>query len=258
MEETKGIRINQYLSRAGVCARRQADVLIEAGHVRINGRPAQIGQLVQPGDTVTCEGKPVQPKQKPVLLMLHKPEGIECTADPANPDNVIAFVSYPSRLFYVGRLDKRSSGLLLLTNDGTFANDLQRAANYHEKEYVVTVDKEITGSFLQNMRQGVHLTAKRNGETVLDAVTRPCKVKQTGKKTFQIILTQGLNRQIRRMCETLGYRVVKLKRIRILNLELGTLAEGEWKEVPPEIWEKMKQDMKRDGKPRRRSGVEET
>lgn len=243
MEDTTGVRINKYLSEAGICSRRQADCLIAEGKVLINGKTAQPGQKVTASDIVICEGKTVTAGQKRVLLMLNKPVGIECTTDRRNPDNIVDYVGYPVRIYPVGRLDKNSCGLILLSNDGAFANQLMKAANYHEKEYIVTVNKPITKEFITQMAGGVHITASRNGAVILDAVTRPCPVKQIGERTFQIILTQGLNRQIRRMCQALGYEVKTLKRIRIVNLELGTLKEGQWKAVTPQMWQALEQAM---------------
>lgn len=219
MEETgqEYIRLNKYLSDAGFCSRREADRLMTEGKVLVDGRKAELGMRILPDARITVDGTPVKKEVEKVLIALNKPAGIVCTAQKKDKKNVVDFVNYPVRVYPVGRLDKDSTGLLLLTNDGELVNKIMRAGNYHEKEYIVTVDKEITSSFCRNMASGV---------AILDTVTRPCKVEQLGDKKFRIILTQGLNRQIRRMCEALGYRVRTLKRIRIMNIELGDLQEG--------------------------------
>lgn len=215
--EEKEIRLNKYLSDSGVCSRREADRLIQQGLVRINGQPVQMGQKVTPADQVTVNGRPVHPADEKVYLLFHKPRGIECTEQKKVKNNIIQYLNYPVRITYAGRLDKDSEGLMLMTNDGDLINNMMRARNGHEKEYLVTVDKPITDDFLKGMAQGV---------PILDTITRPCTITQTGKYTFRIILTQGLNRQIRRMCEFFHYKVTKLKRVRILNLELGNLPLG--------------------------------
>lgn len=215
--EEKEIRLNKYLSDSGVCSRREADRLIQQGLVRINGQPVQMGQKVTPADQVTVNGRPVHPADEKVYLLFHKPRGIECTEQKKVKNNIIQYLNYPVRITYAGRLDKDSEGLMLMTNDGDLINNMMRARNGHEKEYLVTVDKPITDDFLKGMAQGV---------PILDTITRPCTITQTGKYTFRIILTQGLNRQIRRMCEYFHYKVTKLKRVRILNLELGSLPLG--------------------------------
>jgi 23S rRNA pseudouridine2604 synthase len=250
MEEKNGIRINKYLSEYGICSRRQADKLIEAGAVLVNGVAATPGMKVTDTDVVLCQGVLVRAVKKQILIMLNKPEGIECTTDAANPDNIVDFVGYPTRIYPVGRLDKNSCGLILLSNDGTLANNLMRAANYHEKEYVVTVNQPVTKPFLTKMAKGVHIRASRNGTVILDAVTRPCKVwaEKENDKTFHIILTQGLNRQIRRMCDALGYQVIKLKRVRIVNIKLGTLPEGKWQEVPAAQIKELEQQVNKGGR----------
>lgn len=216
MERTE-IRLNKYLSDSGVCSRREADRLIQQGQVRINGLPVQIGQKVMSGDLVTVKGKPIRLADEKIYLLFHKPRGIECTEQKKVKNNIIQYLNYPVRITYAGRLDKDSEGLMLMTNDGDLINNMMRARNGHEKEYLVTVDKPITEDFLKNMAQGV---------PILDTITRSCTITQTGKYTFRIILTQGLNRQIRRMCEYFHYKVTKLKRVRILNLELGSLPLG--------------------------------
>lgn len=215
--EKNEIRLNKYLSDSGVCSRREADRLIQQGLVRINGQPVLMGQKVTSTDQVTVNGRLVRPADEKVYLLFHKPRGIECTEQKKVKNNIIQYLNYPVRVTYAGRLDKDSEGLMLMTNDGDLINDMMRARNGHEKEYLVTVDKPITGDFLKGMAQGV---------PILDTITRPCTITQTGTYTFRIILTQGLNRQIRRMCEYFHYKVTKLKRVRILNLELGSLPLG--------------------------------
>lgn len=218
-EET---RINKYLSECGFCSRREADRLLEAGRISINGQVAVMGTKVKTGDTVLVDGKPVKNHEKPVILAVNKPQGIVCTTAKVEKDNIVDFVNYKQRVYPVGRLDKSSEGLILMTNMGDLVNKIMRAGNYHEKEYLVTVNKDITDDFLEKMRNGV---------PILDTVTRPCTVEKIGRRKFRIILTQGLNRQIRRMCEYLEYRVVYLKRIRIMNIKLGDLKTGEYREL---------------------------
>ncbi len=221
-EEKEEVRINKFLSEAGVCSRREADRYIEEGKVMIDGVPAQMGSRVTRDNVVTFCGKPVQQEKKLVLIAFHKPAGIVCTTDHDEPDNIIDYIGYNMRIYPIGRLDKDSEGLILLTNDGNIVNKILRAENNHEKEYIVSVNKEITADFIKKMGEGV---------PILDTVTKPCKVKQIDKYTFRIILTQGLNRQIRRMCEYLGYRVVYLRRIRIMNILLGRLKTGDYRNV---------------------------
>lgn len=216
-------RINKFLSESGFCSRREADKLIEQGRVTINGKVPEMGTKISDGDVVKVDGRLISPpKEKPVYILLNKPIGIVCTTDQQREkNNIIDFVKHPKRIFPVGRLDKESEGLIILTNDGDIVNKILRARNHHEKEYVVMVDKPITPEFLHKMRNGV---------SILDTVTRPCDVKQIGPKRINIILTQGLNRQIRRMCEVLGYEVVKLKRVRIMNLVLD-VPIGQWRDM---------------------------
>ena len=225
MKETKrktedAVRINKYLSQAGICSRRQADTYVEEGRVEVDGEIAVSGTKVLPGQSVTFDGKPVKIQEDLIFLAFHKPRGIVCTASKEEKDNIIDYINYPTRIYPVGRLDKDSQGLILLTNDGEAANQIMKARNYHEKEYLVTVDKPVTEEFLQHMARGV---------PILDTVTRACQVKKEGKKTFRIVLTQGLNRQIRRMCEALGYKVVTLKRVRIMQIRLGDLKPGQYR-----------------------------
>lgn len=221
-DEMEQIRLNKYLSDNGVCSRREADRLTEKGLITVNGEKAVLGMKIDPGARVCLRGKEVKRQEEKVLLAFHKPAGIVCTAEKREKNNVIDFLKYPLRIFPVGRLDKDSTGLLLMTNDGELVNKIMRAGNYHEKEYIVQVNRPINQEFCRKMASGV---------PILDTVTRPCQVKKINDTTFQIVLTQGLNRQIRRMCETLGYRVVTLKRVRIMNIRLGNLKEGSYRKV---------------------------
>ncbi len=223
MEEQKTTRINKYLSEVGYCSRRAADKLIDQGRVTINGKVPEMGTKVVDGDKVAVDGVVVSPDQEAfVYLAFHKPVGIVCTTDTrVEKDNIIEYINYPKRIFPIGRLDKPSEGLIFMTNDGDIVNKILRARNNHEKEYEVTVDQPITPSFIQQMSNGV---------PILDTVTRRCKVEQISRFKFKIILTQGLNRQIRRMCEYLGYDVVRLKRNRIMNVNLD-LPVGQWRDL---------------------------
>jgi 23S rRNA pseudouridine2604 synthase len=232
--EEKGIRINKFLSEAGVCSRREADRQIEAGNVTIDGKTADTGARVQQGQTVCYQGRVVSKEEEMILIALHKPAGVVCTAEKREKNNVIDYLNYPKRIYPVGRLDKDSEGLLLLTNNGDIVNNMMRAGNMHEKEYLVTVNKPVTESFLRGLAGGVPLVE-------LGVTTRKCKVEQTGKKQFRIVLTQGLNRQIRRMCEYFGYRVEKLVRTRIMNIELGELEYGKYRDVTPEEYKRLQQ-----------------
>ena len=223
MEETQAVRINKYLSEIGYCSRRAADKLIQEERITVNGKPVEMGLKVTPADEIAVDGITVdQAGDKPVYIAFNKPVGIVCTTDTrVEKDNIIDYINFPTRIFPIGRLDKPSEGLIFLTNDGDIVNKILRARNQHEKEYVVTVNRPITDEFIQKMAAGV---------PILDTVTRPCKVKQTHKKEFRIILTQGLNRQIRRMCEYLDYRVVTLKRVRIMNVSLD-VGKGKWRHL---------------------------
>lgn len=216
------IRLNKFLSDSGVCSRREADKYIEAGKVKINGQVALMGQRVGKNDEVTFNNKKISIEKNLILLAFNKPVGIECTSDRKNPDNIIDFIKYPKKIFYIGRLDKNSSGLILMTNDGNLADKISKSVNHHEKEYIVKVNKKINDKFIDKMSSGVD---------ILDTTTRECKVEKIDDYTFNIILTQGLNRQIRRMCEALSYKVVDLKRIRVLNIELGRLKIGDYRNV---------------------------
>lgn len=223
MKEHTSTRINKYLSEVGYCSRRAADKLINEGRVSVNGIVPEMGTKITKEDEVRVDGELIsKPKEKPVYLAFNKPVGIVCTTDTkVEKDNIIDYINYPKRIFPIGRLDKPSEGLIFLTNDGDIVNKILRARNNHEKEYFVTVNKPITNNFIQKMSSGV---------PILDTVTRTCKVEQIGKNKFKIILTQGLNRQIRRMCEFLDYRVVKLKRTRIMNVSLDTQV-GKWRNL---------------------------
>lgn len=223
MEES--IRLNKYLSDAGVCSRRAADKAIEEGKVLINGAPAVMGQKVTSGDTVEYCGQVVSnADKKPVLIAYNKPVGIVCTAEKREKNNIVDHINYPQRIYPIGRLDKDSNGLILLTNQGDLVNKIMRGVNAHEKEYIVTVDKDIDADFIRKMSEGVYLDE-------LEVTTRKCKVKKLGPNKFNIVLTQGLNRQIRRMCQMLGYKVRTLKRVRIMNIELGDLKEDTYRDV---------------------------
>lgn len=219
------IRLNKYISEAGECSRRTADKYIEEGRVKINGQVAIMGQKVFPGDEVTLNGKKIDNNNNRIIMAYNKPMGLTCTADERDETNIFKHINYPVRLHYVGRLDKDSHGLLLLTNDGDLSNKIQKSVNNHEKEYRVRVNKPLTGDFLKQMSEGV---------PILDTVTKKCLVKKLDNYSFSIVLTQGLNRQIRRMCEALDYRVVNLKRIRVINIRLGNMRPGELRRLTPE------------------------
>lgn len=229
---TEGIRINKFLSEAGVCSRREADRQIEEGNVAIDGKRAEMGSRVMPGQRVLFLGRPVQKEEEKILIALHKPKGIVCTAEKREKDNIVDFIHYPKRIYPVGRLDKDSSGLILMTNQGEIVNKMMRAGNMHEREYVVTVNKPLTEPFLRGLAGGVPLVE-------LGVTTRKCQVKKLGKRKFMIVLTQGYNRQIRRMCEYFGYRVESLKRVRIMNILLGDLEPGAYRQVTGEEYRKL-------------------
>ena len=222
LQKSEPIRLNKYLSEAGVCSRREADRLIETGRVTVDGQRAQTGMRIVPGQVVKVGNKVVSKQDEMIVLAVNKPRGIVCTEERRERDSIVRFLNYPVRVTYIGRLDKDSHGLLLMTNNGDIINKMMRAANKHEKEYKVTVDKEITEDFLKKMASGV---------PILDTVTRPCTVKKIGKYTFSIILTQGLNRQIRRMCEALGYEVKDLLRVRVMNITLDGLKDGQYRKL---------------------------
>lgn len=233
MEEDRSVRINKYLSEVGYCSRRGADKLIEERRVTINGKVPEMGTKIMPGDEVRVDGKLISPpKEEHVYIAFNKPIGIVCTTDvKVEKDNIIDYINHPKRIFPIGRLDKPSEGLILLTSDGDIVNKILRARNNHEKEYVVTVDRPITAEFIRRMSNGV---------PILDTVTRKCHVEQVSRFVFKIILTQGLNRQIRRMCEYLNYSVVKLVRIRIMHVKLD-VPIGQWRNLTPEELEKFLQ-----------------
>ena len=216
------IRLNKFLSESGVCSRREADRLIESGKVTVDGKRAEMGMKVTDSQVVRVGKKVIRPQDEMVLLAVNKPVGIVCTEEKKEKNNIIQFLNYPTRITYIGRLDKDSEGLLLMTNNGDIINKMMRSGNQHEKEYKVTVNKPITPEFIQKMAGGV---------PILDTVTRKCEVEMIGKYKFRIVLTQGLNRQIRRMCEYLGYKVTRLERVRVMNIELGNLKPGEYRKV---------------------------
>jgi 23S rRNA pseudouridine2604 synthase len=218
MLESKSL--NKYISETGICSRREADKLIEEGRVKINNVVAQKGNRVSEGDTVEIDGKPLRNKPETVYIALNKPPGVTCTTDLKDRDNIIEFMEYPERIFPIGRLDKASDGLIFMTNDGDIVNKILRAGNNHEKEYVVTVDKPIDEIFIRKMGNGIK---------ILDTVTQKCEVSQEGERKFRIILKQGLNRQIRRMCDALGYNVRTLTRVRIMNITLKDLPSCKWR-----------------------------
>ena len=228
----EAVRINKYLSEAGVCSRRGADRLIEEGRVSVNGTLAFLGSVVKNSDEVRLDGELVSKKTDKILIAFNKPRGIVCTtADPKSKDvNIIEYINYSERIFPVGRLDKDSEGLILLSNDGDLSNKIMKARNFHEKEYEVEVDRPFDDEFLKKMSEGV---------PILDTITRKCTLKRTGKTSFNIILTQGLNRQIRRMCEYFGYKVVRLKRIRIMNIKLGSLKSGTYRNITDKEYEEL-------------------
>lgn len=242
------VRLNKYLSEAGVCSRRQADVLIGEGRVLVNGEPAHTGMKVTSDMVIQVDGKLVGQKARPVLLAVNKPRGIVCTTTEKEKDNIVQFLNYPVRVYPVGRLDKDSEGLILMTNQGDLVNRILRGSNQHEKEYIVHVNKPLTQAFLRAMREGVPIPdtnkVRRSGSYMMEedapiVLTRPCQVEPIGKMVFRIVLTQGLNRQIRRMCEYLDYRVTGLKRVRVLNIRLGDLEVGKYREIAGGEYEKL-------------------
>lgn len=236
MEET--VRLNKFLSEKGICSRREADRLVDEEKVMVNGVCAVMGQKVSSADEIVVDGKKVSTKQvKPVLIAVNKPAGIVCTtARFEGEKNIVDMVKYPTRIYPIGRLDKESEGLILMTNLGDLANEISKASNSHEKEYVVTVNNQVTESFLDKMRRGMHLEE-------LNADTMPCVCTKTGNREFHIILKQGLNRQIRRMCAACGYRVETLKRIRIMNIHLGNIPQGNFRNVTDAEFDKLIKDL---------------
>lgn len=219
------MRINKYMSETGICSRREADRWIEAKRVTINGVIAELGSVVESGDDVRVDGRPLGSKPKQVYIALNKPVGITCTTESSVKGNIVDFVNHAERIFPIGRLDKDSEGLIILTNDGDIVNSVLRSENNHEKEYIVTVDQPITPSFVRGMSGGVHILGQR---------TKPCEVTRVNDRVFRIILTQGLNRQIRRMCQAFGYNVKRLQRVRIMNIELDRLPVGKWRDLTQE------------------------
>lgn len=228
------MRLNKFISESGKASRRGADKLIEEGRVKINGRKGKIGDQVKPGDEVMVNGQRIRLARNNVYLALNKPVGITCTTEKNVKGNIVDLVNHPLRVFNIGRLDKDSDGLILLTNDGDIVNEILRAENNHEKEYIVSVDKPITPEFVEKMSKGVR---------ILGTKTLPCKVEQLSKYEFKIILTQGLNRQIRRMCEALGYEVYRLQRFRIMNIHLGNLPVGQWRDLTKKEKTRLFQDL---------------
>lgn len=245
-QSADGVRLNKYLSEAGLCSRREADRLIEAGRVSVDGRVAAQGQRIAQGQRVVVDGREVIPEQELILLAVNKPRGAVCTTDRRWGDKTIYdVVDCGKRIFSIGRLDKDSEGLLLMTNYGDILNKIMRAGNYHEKEYLVTVDREITQEFLKKMAAGVYLRE-------LDVTTRPCRVELAGKYQFRLVLTQGLNRQIRRMCEALHYRVKRLVRLRVMNIELGDLKPGEYRPVTRKEYAQLQEQLRNSRNPGQR------
>jgi 23S rRNA pseudouridine2604 synthase len=231
-EITEATRVNKYLAESGICSRREADKLVADGKVKIDGETAVMGSKVLPGQKVTVEGQDIKKKDNLILIAFNKPVGIVSTTDRREKDNIIDYIKYPERIFPIGRLDKDSEGLILLTNDGDIVNKILRAGNHHEKEYIVTVNKDITDEFLKAMAGGV---------PILDTVTKPCKIEKLDRNVFKVILTQGLNRQIRRMCEALGYRVRSLMRVRIMNVRLNHLKTGTYRNLTPKELEELRE-----------------
>ncbi|MFK8105139.1 MAG: 23S rRNA pseudouridine(2604) synthase RluF [Saprospiraceae bacterium] len=229
--QDSSISLNKYISQTGICSRREADRWIEAGRVKINGVVAQKGNRVNEQDAVTLDGKALKKQPALIYIALNKPPGITCTTDLKDKDNIIDFVNHPQRIFPIGRLDKPSSGLIFLTNDGDIVNQILREENNHQKEYIVRVDRPITEHFLRKMSNGI---------PILETVTKKCRIEKISKFIFSITLTQGLNRQIRRMCAFLDYKVVTLKRVRIMHVQLGNLKEGKWRNLSQEELVKLK------------------
>ena len=243
------VRLNKYLSDAGFCSRREADRLIEEGSVTVNGETAIMGMKVECHWDIRVRGKKIKAEDEFILIACNKPRGIECTTSKVIKDNIVDFIGYPKRIYPIGRLDKDSEGLILLTNHGDIVNKILKASNYHEKEYLVTVNRPVDSAFLHKMANGVKISKveKVNGEKriIFEAVTRKCKVEQTGERSFRIVITQGLNRQIRRMCEACGAKVVTLKRVRIMNIVLGNLPVGQYRKVSDEELKRLLEECDR-------------
>ena len=243
------INLNKYISSSGICSRREAEKFINEGRVTINGKPTQLGNRVAKKDVVKLDGRLVTPKNVTIYIALNKPVGIVSTTDDREPNNIVKHINYPERLFPIGRLDKPSEGLIFLTNDGDIVNKILRAGNNHEKEYFVTVNKSITPDFIKKMSNGI---------PILGTVTQNCLVEKVADKIFKIVLTQGLNRQIRRMCEHLDYEVTKLKRTRIMNVELGYLQSGDWRELTEEEMKEINKMISTSSKTEEASKVKNT
>lgn len=230
MAQNEPMRLNKYLSDSGYCSRREADRLVEQGKVLIDGQVATLGQKVLKGQKIVVNGKPLKREEERILIAFNKPRGIVCTTSKQEKDNIVDYLNFDKRIYPVGRLDKDSEGLILLTNKGDIVDKILRGSNYHEKEYVVTVNKKITKDFIEGMQAGV---------PILDTVTRPCTLYPLNDRTFRIIISQGLNRQIRRMCEYFGYRVQTLKRVRIMNIQLNHLKAGQYRNVSNAEWKQL-------------------
>ena len=239
MTQNEPMRLNKYLSDPGFCSRREADRLVEQGKVVIDGEVAQLGQKVIPGQNIVINGKPLKREEERILIAFNKARGIVCTTSNKDKDNIVDYLNYGKRIYPIGRLDKDSEGLILLTNKGDIVDKILRGSNYHEKEYVVTVNKKITKEFVEGMEAGV---------PILDTVTRPCKLHVVNDRTFRIIISQGLNRQIRRMCEYFGYRVQTLKRVRIMNIQLNHLKVGTYRNISNEEWKQLNALLNKDRK----------
>jgi 23S rRNA pseudouridine2604 synthase len=229
------MRVNKFVVSTGYCSRREADRLIQSGRITINNEICQLGSQVNEGDVVCIDGQPINSTDNLIYLALNKPVGITCTADPLVKSNIIDFVNHPERIFPIGRLDRDSEGLILLTNDGDIVNKILRSENSHDKEYIVTVDRPVTDDFIYSMSNGVE---------ILDTITNKCKISRVDNYMFRIILTQGMNRQIRRMCKVFGYKVLKLERIRIMNITLRNLPIGHWRDLTPEELKTIKSKIK--------------
>lgn len=223
MEENL-VRLNKFLAEAGVCSRREADRMTEQGRIKVNGKIAEMGTKIAPGDVVEADGQVVEKEEEKIILAFYKPKGIVCTFEKREPNNIVEYLNYPKRITYAGRLDKDSEGLMILTNQGDLIQEMMRARNEHEKEYIVTVDKPVTLAFMHKLQNGIWLDE-------LGVQTRKCQAEIVGERTFRIILTQGINRQIRRMCQACGYRVRKLVRKRIMNIQLGDLEKGKYRSL---------------------------
>ena len=228
------IRINKYLSEAGVCSRREADRLIAEGRVTVEGVKAETGMKVTPESRILVDGKPIKKPSAPVLIAVYKPPGVVTTTAEDEPNNIVTYVGWPERIYPIGRLDKDSEGLILMTNQGDLAESIAHARGRHEKEYLVTVDKAVDREFVEKMASGVR---------ILNTTTRPCKVEKVSRYRFRIVLTQGLNRQIRRMCEALGYKVTELIRVRVMNISLNGLEIGHWRRIEGEEYRELLREL---------------